>query len=478
MVEYTKILYTSNAVFTVPQGVTRVRVSLCGGGASAGDDHYYPAKHGAGGHTTFGKYLTARGANSQAGLGYFGERVWLPTTNNGKGGAIYSGNVGGIYGGNGNTGYGGGSGQYLVYQYVYVTPGELIPITIGAGGVGGASYIPSGTKGSLMLEYGGEIELTSDLPNNLPTFSKFIIPHQSVLITDNSQFTPPEGITHIKVSLCGGGGSGNIDFVDTVGGETLFGGIVAKGGHSITSDNPTIGGIGGGCTISDIPHGMKLYTQPPRISYTGMYGTGYGAGSPGVGYAFTGIVLGGDGGSYGGCGCDGFERTYTKNGLYESEEVDKCSTGGGGSGEYIVNQMIDVSTIQTPVECVIGRGVGGGVDGAILIEYGGDIQPGNETLADYRGIHAFEPNNFCTTITDLTKGFTIPSLPGAQEPLTKIQQVTFKQIADAINVLETLYSNNCHCAKNTTKCQSCQSCQHCHCNCDCSSGDSDSPGGG
>ena len=46
-------------------------------------------------------------------------------------------------------------------------------------------------------------------------------------------------------------------------------------------------------------------------------------------------------------------------------------------------------------------------------------------------------------------------------------------LAAAVNILETQFSNNCNCAQNTNKCQSCQtatcqSCQsQCHCNCNC-----------
>lgn len=84
-------IFTSSGTFTVPSGVTSVRVSMCGGG-------------GAGGYNSGGSSGTWRG--------------------------------------------GGGAGGSVLEEPVAVTPGSTISITIGSGGNGAVSPSTSGTASS------------------------------------------------------------------------------------------------------------------------------------------------------------------------------------------------------------------------------------------------------------------------------------------------------------------------------------------
>ena len=72
---YTKTMFTSNTSFVVPDGVTKIRVCAVGGGASGKPRNEY--FHYAGGNSTFGKYVTARGATGQGGGGYVGIKNWF-----------------------------------------------------------------------------------------------------------------------------------------------------------------------------------------------------------------------------------------------------------------------------------------------------------------------------------------------------------------------------------------------------------------
>ena len=134
--------------FTVPAGITRIRVAVCGGGAGKGS----LIGNGKGGDNTSAFGITATGGHGggvawRKGAG--GEPNGHASTGNNvtDGFALSFDKSSGNYGKGGNFG---GSGGYDS-QYVAVTAGQTYTITVGAAGGSG------GTGGFVLLAYGGDI---------------------------------------------------------------------------------------------------------------------------------------------------------------------------------------------------------------------------------------------------------------------------------------------------------------------------------
>lgn len=149
-VPYTEQQWTKagSYTFTVPDGITRVRVAVCGGGAGKGS----LVGNGKGGGNTSAFGITATGGHGggvawRKGAG--GEPNGHASTGNNvtDGFALSFDKSSGDYGKGGNFG---GSGGYDS-QYVAVTAGQTYTITIGAAGGSG------GTGGFVLLAYGGDI---------------------------------------------------------------------------------------------------------------------------------------------------------------------------------------------------------------------------------------------------------------------------------------------------------------------------------
>ena len=164
-------IYTSSGTFTVPTGVTSVKVRGCGGGSGGG------SSPGAGGTTSFGSHCSATGGNGATpGTGTGGDInlaggkggiTGTAASNTAAGGAVGGGCGGGgatsisylaaptgLLGGSGHsagaaTGYGNGGGAFAFmstsfqagsaggYFEKYITgltPGSSITVTIGAAG--------------------------------------------------------------------------------------------------------------------------------------------------------------------------------------------------------------------------------------------------------------------------------------------------------------------------------------------------------
>ena len=149
-VPYTEQQWTKagSYTFTVPDGITRVRVAVCGGGAGKGS----LVGNGKGGGNTSAFGITATGGHGGGvawGKGAGGEPNGHASTGNNvtDGFALSFDKSSGNYGKGGNFG---GSGGYDS-QYVAVTSGQSYTITVG--GAGGSG----GTGGFVLLAYGGDI---------------------------------------------------------------------------------------------------------------------------------------------------------------------------------------------------------------------------------------------------------------------------------------------------------------------------------
>lgn len=149
-VPYTEQQWTKagSYTFTVPDGITRVRVAVCGGGAGKGS----LVGNGKGGDNTSAFGITATGGHGGGvawGKGAGGEPNGHASTGNNvtDGFALSFDKSSGDYGKGGNFG---GSGGYDS-QYVAVTAGQSYTITVGAAGGSG------GTGGFVLLAYGGDI---------------------------------------------------------------------------------------------------------------------------------------------------------------------------------------------------------------------------------------------------------------------------------------------------------------------------------
>lgn len=191
---YTEISYTTAGTytFTVPSGVTRMRVAVCGGGGGGALANNHTG--GTGGTSKFGSLINATGGGGGTGAtnsktpvagaggspngrsGNAGKVADGTTVAGGAGFALSFTMANGTYGAGGSAQgasfyddmnsfdyhpAGGGSGGYNS-NYVSVTP--LTTYSISVGGGGSASYgdrndyIPkSGKSGFVLIAFGGDI---------------------------------------------------------------------------------------------------------------------------------------------------------------------------------------------------------------------------------------------------------------------------------------------------------------------------------
>ena len=151
-------VFTSSGTFTVPDGITSVKVRGCSGGGGGGGGSSN------GSTTSFGSYCSATGGSNNGGGG-----VATGGNINLQGGSRTT-NSGGLCGGSGlfggsaasdpTTGYGnggfssgshGGGGGHFERYITDLTPGDTIAVTIGSGGWGSGST--SGTPGICVVEW-------------------------------------------------------------------------------------------------------------------------------------------------------------------------------------------------------------------------------------------------------------------------------------------------------------------------------------
>ena len=163
--------------FTVPAGVTRMRVAVCGGG---GGSAYFASENGEaekGGDSSFGSFTATGGTGGKQYSGNLtGGIGGTPNGRNGQVGSFRTGAEGkggtgfslsfslsdGDFGEGGYSRYvcGGGSGGYNV-GYIDVVPNSTIAVNVGAGGEKYIYSIPpdtSGEAGFVLIAYGEGIE--------------------------------------------------------------------------------------------------------------------------------------------------------------------------------------------------------------------------------------------------------------------------------------------------------------------------------
>lgn len=159
-------VFTSSGMFTVPAGVTTIKVRICGGGGGGGG--YYKGDNG--GTSSFGTYLTATpgtggGRGSYGGTGSINNAQGFVINGGGNidmnGGCSYLSTAGYNTGGFGGGGYcsgdqeaGGGGAGYVEALIQNLSAGNNIQVTIGPGGKGGYNGAEkNGRSGICIVEW-------------------------------------------------------------------------------------------------------------------------------------------------------------------------------------------------------------------------------------------------------------------------------------------------------------------------------------
>lgn len=175
-----KQVFTSSGTFTVPAGVTTVKVTVVGGGAAG--SYFAGASVVAGpsgGTSSFGAYCSATGGGATfGGIGSNGDLNIGGGTGDGFGGGSshmggggrnghmvgeggYSATAGTTYGGGGggssSGGHdiltGGGGGGCAVKTITGLTPGATVSVTVGAGGASVYGVTGAGAAGVVLVEW-------------------------------------------------------------------------------------------------------------------------------------------------------------------------------------------------------------------------------------------------------------------------------------------------------------------------------------
>ena len=162
-------VFTSSGTFTVPTGVTAIKVRGCSGGGGGGS----AAGSSNGGTTSFGSYCSATGGKSNSNGGAGGVATGGAININGGGGTTTGvglcgvtglfggGQVAGSVTGHGNGCYhsgsgpallNGGGGGYFERYITDLTPSDTIAVTIGAGGSGSVGSA-KGVAGICIVEW-------------------------------------------------------------------------------------------------------------------------------------------------------------------------------------------------------------------------------------------------------------------------------------------------------------------------------------
>lgn len=313
---------TASGAWTVPSGVTQIRVVVIGGGNGGDGGHHGTA--GRGGDKDYGGWQTYETTETRKIVGYAGS----DGSEAGKGGAGGTGGVGGA----------------VIVQDITVAPGDVFSVTIGAAGVGGAvadydQDAGTGTSGNdttISSVYG---TVSSSNGQRIPTGYYDPI-NDEVYATDG-----PDGVDGGdggKTTITSLNGFGGNSAAETAGfpGEDVGEWSGASGGIGLYdySDDPTIraGGQGGGGAAyghNGWPGDAPYIEQHGAI--TAVIGSMGGMGASASAYPAAGYGCGGGGGNGGGGGGNG--GGVDVNGNIGNYEV-FCGEGGArGAGTAGVN---------------------------------------------------------------------------------------------------------------------------------------------
>jgi hypothetical protein len=166
-------VFNSNGTFTIPTGITALKVTVVGGGGSGGADGFgsgatggassvasgtqsistITANGGTGGGGAGGGGGSASGGdiNARGGNGFTGPNGAGSFFGGGGAGFGGTGSVGG--GGGGSTSPGGGSGGVAIKYLTSLTPGNTLSVTIGSGAGSTGSNSGPGGNGIVVFEY-------------------------------------------------------------------------------------------------------------------------------------------------------------------------------------------------------------------------------------------------------------------------------------------------------------------------------------
>lgn len=218
--------FVSNGSFTVPTGITKIWISGVAGGGAGG------------------------GGGSNAVTGYFG-----------------------------GAGGGGGAGQGAFKKFQTVTPGEVIPITIGLGGVNDATHGQGGVAGS-------------DNAYNGADGTDTIIGTYLTLLHGGGGFKGSSSSVTSNNGLGGPGGFGGVFGALIDGQQGGYGGVGGNvGGLAINC----FGGDGGSNMFGAGGRGIRNETV--SAADNGRPGHGYGSGGSGGGVSIVNPSNGGNGGN-------------------------------------------------------------------------------------------------------------------------------------------------------------------------------------
>lgn len=142
-------VFTSSGTFTVPAGVTALKVTIVGGGGG-GNDSNAGQNGGAGGTSSFGAYVSSGGGGGATGGGDGSIGTNTSSSYDSVPNIIYGKGAGGHRSGDNYGGYGLPAVKFITG----LTPGATVTVTIGAGGIsnGGANYY-SGSAGACVVEW-------------------------------------------------------------------------------------------------------------------------------------------------------------------------------------------------------------------------------------------------------------------------------------------------------------------------------------
>ena len=213
-------------------------------------------------------------------------------------------------------GMGGGGGGALCYGTIAVTPGEILSVTVGAGGNGGGSGGAAGSTGGLSRISRGATNLLTANGGNGGAY-------RSTAATAQSTFSVDASVTSSGGGNGGGAGGSPTNGGSGGGGAGGYGGAGGTGGGTAA---PTAGSNGGGGGGGNITSGGNARAWGG--GGTGILGSGVGGDGP----AGTNGSTAGGGGSGGATGSNGTPNTGTYGGGGGAADTDGTFAGGTGAG--------------------------------------------------------------------------------------------------------------------------------------------------